>query len=68
MVLIGPVLITCTLPRKKKKTSLAIHTKLSMCIVSPRDMSYQEIRGGHWKKGRIRKVRIKQYFLHNAED
>ncbi|CAI9564457.1 unnamed protein product [Staurois parvus] len=27
-VLIGPVLITCTLPRKK--------TKLSMCSVSPR--------------------------------
>ncbi|CAI9608544.1 unnamed protein product [Staurois parvus] len=33
-VLTGPVLITCTLPRKKK-TSLAIHTKLSMCRVSP---------------------------------
>ncbi|CAI9580889.1 unnamed protein product [Staurois parvus] len=29
-MLIGSVLITCTLPRKKK-TSLAIHTKLSMC-------------------------------------
>ncbi|CAI9551252.1 unnamed protein product [Staurois parvus] len=25
-------------------------------------MSYQEIRGGHWKKGRIREVRIKQTF------
>ncbi|CAI9619913.1 unnamed protein product, partial [Staurois parvus] len=25
-------------------------------------MSYQEIRGGHWKKGRIRVVRIKQHF------
>ncbi|CAI9537832.1 unnamed protein product, partial [Staurois parvus] len=33
-----------------------------MCKVSPHDMSYQEIRGGHWKKGRIREVRIKQYF------
>ncbi|CAI9614138.1 unnamed protein product, partial [Staurois parvus] len=33
-VLIGPVLITCTLPKKKQKTSLTIHTKLSMCIVS----------------------------------
>ncbi|CAI9594775.1 unnamed protein product, partial [Staurois parvus] len=32
-VLIGPVLITCTLPRKKN--SLAIHTKLSMCRVTP---------------------------------
>ncbi|CAI9565091.1 unnamed protein product [Staurois parvus] len=40
---------------KKKKPSLAIHTKLSMCRVTPHDMSYQEIRGGHWKKGRIRK-------------
>ncbi|CAI9618534.1 unnamed protein product, partial [Staurois parvus] len=30
-VLIGPVLITCTLQRKKK-SSLAIHTKLSMCM------------------------------------
>ncbi|CAI9533097.1 unnamed protein product [Staurois parvus] len=25
-------------------------------------MSYQEIRGGHWKKGRIREDRIKQLF------
>ncbi|CAI9559008.1 unnamed protein product, partial [Staurois parvus] len=33
-----------------------------MCRVSPHDMSYQEIRGGHWKKGRIREVRIKQPF------
>ncbi|CAI9566006.1 unnamed protein product, partial [Staurois parvus] len=29
---------------KKKKTSLAIHTKLSLCRVSPHEMSYQEIR------------------------
>ncbi|CAI9622238.1 unnamed protein product [Staurois parvus] len=29
--MIGPVLITCTFSRKKKKTFLAIHTKLSMC-------------------------------------
>ncbi|CAI9541204.1 unnamed protein product [Staurois parvus] len=47
---------------KKKKPSLAIHTKLSMCRVSPHHMSYQEIRGEHWKKGRIREVRIKQPF------
>ncbi|CAI9584463.1 unnamed protein product [Staurois parvus] len=40
---------------KKKKTSLAIHTKLSMRRVSPHDMSYQEIRGGYRMKGRIRK-------------
>ncbi|CAI9541898.1 unnamed protein product, partial [Staurois parvus] len=33
-----------------------------MCSVSPHDMSYQEIRGGHWKKGRIREDRIKQPF------
>ncbi|CAI9620906.1 unnamed protein product, partial [Staurois parvus] len=32
IVLIGLVLITCTLP--KKKNPLAIHTKLSMCRVS----------------------------------
>ncbi|CAI9582620.1 unnamed protein product, partial [Staurois parvus] len=30
-------------PRKKK--SLDIHTKLSMCRVSPHNVSYQEIRG-----------------------
>ncbi|CAI9588640.1 unnamed protein product, partial [Staurois parvus] len=47
---------------KKKKTLPAIHTKLSMCRVSPHDMSYQEIRGGHWKKGRIIEVKIKQYY------
>ncbi|CAI9535835.1 unnamed protein product, partial [Staurois parvus] len=34
-------------PPKKKKTSLAIHTKLCMCRVTPHDMSYEEIRGGH---------------------
>ncbi|CAI9622681.1 unnamed protein product, partial [Staurois parvus] len=33
-----------------------------MCRVSPHNMSYQEIRGEHWKKGRIREVRIKQHF------
>ncbi|CAI9532723.1 unnamed protein product, partial [Staurois parvus] len=33
-----------------------------MCRVSPHDMSYQEIRGGHRKKGRITKVRIKLHF------
>ncbi|CAI9564023.1 unnamed protein product, partial [Staurois parvus] len=42
--------------------SLPIHKKLSMCRVSAHDMSYQEIRGGHWKKGMIREVRIKQHF------
>ncbi|CAI9584978.1 unnamed protein product [Staurois parvus] len=49
-------------PRKIKKTSLAKHTKLSMCKVTPHNMSNQEIRGGHWKKGRIREDRIKQHF------
>ncbi|CAI9536877.1 unnamed protein product, partial [Staurois parvus] len=39
-----------------------------MCRVTPQDMSYQEIRGGHWKKGRIREDRIKECFLHSAED
>ncbi|CAI9605403.1 unnamed protein product [Staurois parvus] len=33
-----------------------------MCRVTPHNMSHQEIRGGHWKKGRIREVRIKQLF------
>ncbi|CAI9555298.1 unnamed protein product, partial [Staurois parvus] len=58
-VLIGPVLITCTLPRK---INLPIPTKVSMCRVTPHDMCYQEIREGHWKKGRIREERIKQPF------
>ncbi|CAI9573927.1 unnamed protein product, partial [Staurois parvus] len=38
-----------------------------MCRVSPHNMFYQEIRGGHWKKGRIREVRIKQPFLHTMQ-
>ncbi|CAI9606838.1 unnamed protein product [Staurois parvus] len=42
-------------PKQKKKTSLAIQTKLSMCRVSPHNMSYQE-------KGTIIEVRIKQHF------
>ncbi|CAI9617551.1 unnamed protein product, partial [Staurois parvus] len=33
-----------------------------MCRVTPHDMSYQEIRGSHWKKGRIREDRIKHPF------
>ncbi|CAI9603772.1 unnamed protein product [Staurois parvus] len=33
-----------------------------MCRERPHDMSYQEIRRGHWKNGRIREVRIKQTF------
>ncbi|CAI9560885.1 unnamed protein product [Staurois parvus] len=33
-----------------------------MCRVTPHDMSYQEIRSGHWKQGRIREDRIKQPF------
>ncbi|CAI9549581.1 unnamed protein product [Staurois parvus] len=40
---------------------IAIHTKLSMCRVSPHDISYQEIRGENCKKGRIREVRNKQH-------
>ncbi|CAI9577244.1 unnamed protein product [Staurois parvus] len=47
---------------RKSKTSLAIHTKLSRCRVSPHAMSYQAIRGGYWKKGSIREVRINQPF------
>ncbi|CAI9534198.1 unnamed protein product [Staurois parvus] len=33
-----------------------------MCRVTPHNMSYQEIRGGHWKKRRIRVIKIKQHF------
>ncbi|CAI9599488.1 unnamed protein product [Staurois parvus] len=33
-----------------------------MCRVTPHHMSYQEIREGHWKKGRIIEVRIIQPF------
>ncbi|CAI9602533.1 unnamed protein product [Staurois parvus] len=33
-----------------------------MCRVNPHNMFYQKIRGGHWKKGRIREDRIKQPF------
>ncbi|CAI9540756.1 unnamed protein product [Staurois parvus] len=33
-----------------------------MSRVTPHDMPYQEIRGEHWKKGRIREDRIKQHF------
>ncbi|CAI9573905.1 unnamed protein product [Staurois parvus] len=46
----------------KKKKSLTMHTKLSMCRVTPHNMSYQEIRGRHWKKGRIRVVKMKHNF------
>ncbi|CAI9555657.1 unnamed protein product [Staurois parvus] len=37
-----------------------------MCRVSPHDMSYQEMRGGHWKKGRIRgdRMKLRFYTLH----
>ncbi|CAI9570010.1 unnamed protein product [Staurois parvus] len=56
-VLIGPVLITCTLPRKKKKhkNSLAIHTKVSMCRMA----TAQSVLSGD-KRGR--EVRIKWPF------
>ncbi|CAI9596036.1 unnamed protein product [Staurois parvus] len=33
-----------------------------MCRVTPHNISYQEIRGGHWKKGRIIEFRIKHPF------
>ncbi|CAI9570651.1 unnamed protein product [Staurois parvus] len=42
-MLIGPVLITCTLPRKKN--SLAIHTKLSTCRVTPHNVLSGDKRG-----------------------
>ncbi|CAI9593515.1 unnamed protein product, partial [Staurois parvus] len=50
-------------PKKiKKKISLAIHTKLSTCKCLWFSLSYQEIRGGHLKKGRNREERIKLPF------
>ncbi|CAI9556777.1 unnamed protein product [Staurois parvus] len=33
-----------------------------MCRVTQHNMSYQEIRGGHWKNGWIREDRLKQRF------
>ncbi|CAI9568011.1 unnamed protein product [Staurois parvus] len=56
-MLIGTVLITCTLPRKKNFSSnthqiehvqSCLHT---ICLIRR-----------HWKKGRITEVRIKQPF------
>ncbi|CAI9572385.1 unnamed protein product [Staurois parvus] len=41
-----------SLKKKNPKTSLAINTKLSMCSVTPHNMSHQE-------NGRIRQARIK---------
>ncbi|CAI9597907.1 unnamed protein product [Staurois parvus] len=35
---------------------------MNMCRVSPHIYSYQEMKRGHWKKGRIREVKIKQPF------
>ncbi|CAI9570123.1 unnamed protein product [Staurois parvus] len=54
-VLISPVLITCTLPRKKK-TSLAIHTKLSMCRVSPHICLIRRQEGDTGRRGGLEKT------------
>ncbi|CAI9565350.1 unnamed protein product [Staurois parvus] len=48
-------------PKKNKKPSLAIHTKLSMCRVTPHDMSYLE-------EGEDQRSQDQTEFLHNAED
>ncbi|CAI9531458.1 unnamed protein product [Staurois parvus] len=50
-VLIVLVLITCTLPRKKKTSSLAIHTKLSMCRLATGSVCLIRRRGGVEKTG-----------------
>ncbi|CAI9564246.1 unnamed protein product, partial [Staurois parvus] len=65
-VLIGPVLITCTLPRKNK-TSLAIYTKLSMCRVSPHKVLSGDKRET-LEEGEDQRSQDKTAFLHNAED
>ncbi|CAI9617213.1 unnamed protein product [Staurois parvus] len=36
---------------KKQKTSPAMHNKLSMCRLTPHNMSYQEIGGGTGRRG-----------------
>ncbi|PIO34350.1 hypothetical protein AB205_0158040 [Aquarana catesbeiana] len=54
-VLIGPVLITCTLPRKKKKLSSNTHQTEHVQPV-PWLCKYQVIFWRQWKNGRIREM------------
>ncbi|CAI9622559.1 unnamed protein product [Staurois parvus] len=49
-VLIGPVLITCTLPRKKKTLSSNTH-QTEHVQLAPEPLFYQQIFRRHWKKG-----------------
>ncbi|CAI9539246.1 unnamed protein product, partial [Staurois parvus] len=60
-VLIGPVLITCTLPRKKKTLSSNTHQTEHVQSDATQYILSGDKRG-NWKKGRIREVRIKQRF------
>ncbi|CAI9555343.1 unnamed protein product, partial [Staurois parvus] len=48
-------------PNKKKPLSSNTHQTEHVQSVSTH-MSYQQIRGGHWKKGRIREERLKLPF------
>ncbi|CAI9550810.1 unnamed protein product [Staurois parvus] len=45
---------------KKKKNSLAIHTKLIMCSLPPKTLFYRQMDWGQQQKERIREDRIKQ--------
>ncbi|CAI9619312.1 unnamed protein product [Staurois parvus] len=49
--------------KKKKKTSLAIHTKLSMCRATQHDMSYQEVRGDAGRRGGSEKSESNSIFI-----
>ncbi|CAI9588003.1 unnamed protein product, partial [Staurois parvus] len=67
-VLFGPVLITCTLSRKKKtKTSLPKYTKLSMCLIA---CTAQNPLGRSNNNNNKEEQRSQDQtaFLHNAED
>ncbi|CAI9564016.1 unnamed protein product [Staurois parvus] len=52
---------------KKKKTSLEIHTNLSMCIVSPHHVLSGDKRGT-LEEGEDQISQDQTAFFHNAED
>ncbi|CAI9620322.1 unnamed protein product [Staurois parvus] len=54
------------IPTVEKKTSLAIHTKLSMCRVSPHILSGD--RKVTLEKGEDQRSQDQTAFLNNAED
>ncbi|CAI9548207.1 unnamed protein product, partial [Staurois parvus] len=60
-VLIVPVLITCTLPRKKKKNRSSSTYQTENVQSTPKALLYKEMKWGKWKKGRIREDKIKHF-------